>query len=168
MKTTVMSRIPLLFAILLYCAASTKYTPVQHKRFFVIRNTKLEFSGEFYFVCLSFMWQPKGKTDSTLCSDVQLTLREKEEPKRLPRGTVFVRRTDPFVALFCLLFFLSGAVFPFIRCGNFESATFLGYITDSDSWKEVHFYDRLPSYIPMHSYLDFLQLHCMYGVTFYF
>ena len=28
------------------------------------------------------------------------------------RGTVFVRRTDPFVALFWLLFFLSGAIFP--------------------------------------------------------
>ncbi len=26
----------------------------------------------------------------------------------------------------------------FIRCMNFESVTFLGYITDSESWKEVH------------------------------
>ncbi len=40
-----------------------------------------------------------------------VTLRKKEEPKRLLRGTVLVRRTDPFVALFWLLFFLSGAVF---------------------------------------------------------
>ncbi len=40
-----------------------------------------------------------------------LTLRKKQEPKQLLRGTIFVRRTDPFLALFWLLFFLSGAVF---------------------------------------------------------
>ncbi len=48
-------------------------------------------------------------------SQIIITQKKKEEPKPLlrhVRGTVFVRRTDPFVALFWLFFFLSGAVFP--------------------------------------------------------
>ena len=37
---------------------------------------------------------------------------KKEEPRWLLRGTFFVHTTDPIVALFWLLFILSGAVFP--------------------------------------------------------
>ncbi len=37
---------------------------------------------------------------------------KKEEPRWLLRGTFFVHTTDPIVALFWLLFFISGAIFP--------------------------------------------------------
>ncbi len=43
------------------------------------------------------------------------SLRKKEEPKRFLRGTVFVCRTDPFVALFWLLFFQVEPFLPFFR-----------------------------------------------------